>query len=126
MGFVANVNRNYGRNSRGDTLENKVVAIQECDDHESGKANDEDLKAALGEMRSSGKAPPTRPTPRQRALIDRLVSAHGNDIDAMVRDRKLNSKQQSAGQLKKLIDRCAYWSSPQVGVDFRVPNKRLW
>jgi hypothetical protein len=66
LGFVANVNRNYGRNARADTLEEKILAVQECDDHENGNINDEDLKAALGEMRSSGKAPPPRPTPRQR------------------------------------------------------------
>jgi nucleolar protein 16 len=126
LGFVANVNRNYGRNARADTLEEKILAVQECDDDENGNINDEDLKAALGKIRSSGKAPPPRPSPRQRDLIERLVSVHGNDIEAMVRDRKLNSMQQSAGQLKKLIDGCAYWSSRQAGVDFRVPNKKLW
>ena len=121
LGLAADVNSRRGRNSRGASIDANVAGIDNA-------ILDEDFTAAMGHMRSSGKAPPQRPTPRQRSIVQRLVDAHGNDVDAMTKDRKLNSMQHSKGQLIKLIESCKHWSQGAAlrGVDFRVPNKRLW
>ena len=78
----------------------------------------------MAQQRSSGKAPPKRPTPRQRQLIERLLSVHGSNIAAMVKDRKLNAMQHSEGQLRTLIESCDYWKGKN-GVDFRAPIKSI-
>lgn len=85
--------------------------------------NDE-LKAALAKQRSTGKALPKKPTLHQRQIVARLVEAYGDDIDSMVRDRKLNSMQHSHGQLRKLIESCRYWKEG-THVDFRGKVKGL-
>lgn len=76
-------------------------------------------------MRSSGKAPPKRLTPNQRQIVERLLAAHGDDVEAMVMDRRLNPMQHSTGALEKLIASYRHWKIGS-GVDFRVPTKRLW
>lgn len=120
LGLAADVNSRRGRNSRSASIDAKVAAVDD-------PVLDEDLAAAMGHMRSSGKAPPQRPTPRQRTIVQRLTDAHGDDVDAMTKDIKLNAMQHSKGQLIKLIESCKYWSQKgNVGVEFRVPTKRLW
>lgn len=122
MGFAADVNLAHGRNARGDALAARAAALADAGEE---PAIDEDLAVAMAQQRASGKAPPKRPTPRQRAIVARLVAAHGDDVAAMVRDRKLNAMQHSTGQLQALIQGCEYWEG-KTGVDFRVPNKSLW
>lgn len=77
------------------------------------------------QVRSTGKALPKRLTSHQRQIVGRLLAAHGDDIPAMARDRKLNSMQHSEGVLRALVESYHYWKEGS-GVDFRVPNKRLW
>lgn len=77
------------------------------------------------QMRSSGKAAPKRLTTHQRQIVGRLLAAHGDDVAAMLKDRKLNSMQHSEGVLRALIESYRYWKEGS-GVDFRVPHKRLW
>lgn len=76
-------------------------------------------------MRSSGKAAPKRLTTHQRQIVGRLLAAHGEDVAAMQHDRKLNPMQHSQGVLKAMIESFRFWKEGS-GVDFRVPNKRLW
>ena len=81
--------------------------------------------AAVAQMRSSGKAAPKRLTTHQRQIVGRLLAAHGEDVAAMQHDRKLNPMQHSQGVLKAMIESFRFWKEGS-GVDFRVPNKRLW
>ena len=38
-------------------------------------------------------------------VLRRLVARHGDDVDAMARDRRLNAEQRTAGQLSRAIRR---------------------
>ena len=76
-------------------------------------------------MRSTGKAAPKRLTTHQRQIVARLLEAHGEDVGAMLHDRRLNAMQHSEGVLRQLIESYHHWKEGS-GVDFRVPNKRLW
>lgn len=51
----------------------------------------------------SGKALPKRLTTHQRSVVEALVKAHGGDVGAMARDRKLNRLQHSEGVLRNLV-----------------------
>lgn len=124
MGFVSDLNAGTGRNRRVDIIAQKAAAIPDDEDIKDADLDD-DLKVAMAKQRSTGKAPPKRPTPRQHQLVERLAAAHGSDVAAMVRDRKINTMQHSRGQIEALIESCEYWAG-KTGVDFRVPNKRLW
>lgn len=119
IGFAADLNSGTGRNRRSDVLANKVPQIP---DDQLDASLDEDLKIAMAQQGNSGKAPPKRPTPRQRQLIERLLAAHGSNVAAMVRDRKLNTMQHSEGVLQSMIESCDYWRG-KTGVDFRAPIK---
>jgi hypothetical protein len=121
IGFAADVNVGTGRNRRSDTLADKVPTVP---DEQLDASLDEDLKVAMARQRSSGKAPPKRPTPRQRQLIERLLAVHGSNVGAMSRDRKLNAMQHTEGQLQALIESCDYWRG-KTGVDFRAPIKSI-
>ncbi|TDL27285.1 hypothetical protein BD410DRAFT_762039 [Rickenella mellea] len=45
------------------------------------------------------------------AYLQRLADAHGDDIDAMARDRKRNVQQYTAGQLRRAIEKAGLTSS---------------
>lgn len=77
------------------------------------------------QKRSTGKAAPKRLTTHQRQIVKQLIERHGDDVAAMQRDRKLNSMQHSQGVLTALLESYNHWGEG-AGVDFRVPNKRLW
>ena len=46
---------------------------------------------------------PRQQTTSERGWIERLVAKHGDDIAAMVRDRKMNPRQQTAGDIKRRV-----------------------
>lgn len=121
-GLMSDVNAAFGRNARRDVLREKAEADPASLEAE---IQDDELKAAFAQVRSTGKAAPKRLTSHQRQIVGRLVAAHGDDVAAMQRDRKLNSMQHSLGVLGALLESFAYWKEGS-GVDFRVPNKRLW
>ena len=121
MGLVADANAGWGRNAKQDT----VMAAAEADPSLLEREPDDELKAACGQQRSTGPVPPKRLTPHQRQIATRLIERHGSDLQAMVRDRQLNTMQHSEGVLQKLVESFNHWR-PNSGVDFRVPNKRLW
>lgn len=52
-----------------------------------------------------GRKRPRMQSRREEEWIERLVRRWGDDYDAMVRDRRLNPGQQSAGDLKKRVKR---------------------
>lgn len=120
MGLVADVTAGFGRNATRD-----AVAAAAADPAVLEAAPDDELAAACGQQRSTGRAPPKRLTTRQRQIVQRLVDAHGADVEAMARDRRLNTMQHSAGALHGLLESFHHWH-PGSGVGFRAPNKRLW
>lgn len=112
-------NEAHGRKTRGgiDVSEANLKTDEELDD---------DLRRSLGkESLVHGKAAPKRPTDRQRKIIEDLQLVYGDDVRSMAMDHKRNKMQLSAGVLTELIRACDYWPKGS-GVDFRVPNKRLW
>ncbi|KFM23285.1 Nucleolar protein 16 [Auxenochlorella protothecoides] len=123
LGFVGNPNRLFGRNA-------VPVCAPEPSSHAPGSdaeeaVDDDDLRAVLGKVRSTGPAAPKRLTKHQRDIVARLVAAHGDDTRAMMMDLKLNPMQHSEGVLQKLIASYKHWG-PGAGVEFRVPVKSLW
>jgi len=48
-------------------------------------------------------AGPRHTSEGERRYLQRLVSKHGKDIDAMARDRKLNPEQRTSGQLRRAL-----------------------
>lgn len=46
---------------------------------------------------------PRQQSSREEEWIEKLVNAHGDDVGAMVRDRKLNPMQQSQGDIARRI-----------------------
>jgi nucleolar protein 16 len=50
---------------------------------------------------------------REIEWVSRLVEKHGDDLMAMVRDRKLNPMQQSVGDLRRRIDKWKQWKESQ-------------
>ncbi|KAG2501347.1 hypothetical protein HYH03_001137 [Edaphochlamys debaryana] len=94
-------------------------------------SDDDELRAACNLPRKSGKAPPPRPTATQRKVIGALLEKHGDNVQAMVLDIKLNKMQHSAGELKKLMEGYRFWGpegSAAQKHDFwteKKPPKRL-
>lgn len=78
----------------------------------------------MSQARSTGAAPPSVPTERQRAIVDRLVAKHGDNTFKMMLDRKLNAMQHSESQLRDLIKMCEYWK-PGTRITFHAPQKSL-
>lgn len=61
-----------------------------------------ELQAAQEEELAKKKKPRQQST-REQEWIERLVNKHGDNIQAMVRDRKLNPMQQSEGDIRRRI-----------------------
>ncbi|CAL8469696.1 g9237 [Coccomyxa elongata] len=111
-------NAGFGRNAKPDI-------IQEGEEINSEVESDDDLRALEGKCRRSGPAPLQKLTTHQRQIVERLKAAHGDNLEAMARDKKLNSMLMTAGKLRRLM--AAYEARKDRGrCGFRVPNKRLW
>ncbi|PNH00466.1 hypothetical protein TSOC_013709, partial [Tetrabaena socialis] len=72
-------------------------------------SDDDELRAACNLPRKSGKAPPPRLTSTQRQVVGALLEKHGENVQAMVMDIKVNKMQHSSGELRKLIDAYRFW-----------------
>ena len=87
----------------------------------------DEVRGALGQMRSTGAAAPKRLTTKQRRIVGALVAKHGHDIVAMSRDIKLNKMQHTVAQLRELVvSFLAYPELLQEGggpLGFRAPKK---
>ena len=76
------------------------------------KAVEDEINAALGKPRSTGRRPPKRLTTTQIKVVGKLIEKHGENIDGMARDIKLNKMQHSAGVLKKMVE--SYYAYPNL------------
>lgn len=56
-------------------------------------------------MAGETKKRPRKQSTREEAWIERLIKKYGDDVNGMVRDRKLNPMQQSEGDLRKRVRR---------------------
>lgn len=101
-GFLADPNAGFGRNLAVDHIKERAMALENGSlEYES----DDDLRQFEGKLRRDGKrAQVNKPTFHQQRIIERLLDAHGEDIEAMVKDRKLNSMLLPASKLRKLIE----------------------
>jgi hypothetical protein len=88
------------------------------------EATDPDLIAALG-MQCGARKLPDPLTTKQRQVVSELICRHGDDIDKMVRDSKLNKMLLPASKLKRMIESYHLHSAAQR-VPFQQPKKRLW
>ena len=145
VGVAADANARYGRNRRPSDL--KVKANND-DGEGEGEENDggdddldDDLRAVSGLPRKhSARAPAPKLTSTQERVISALRSAHGSDVEAMVKDIKLNRMLLPASKLKKMIEADDFWgrrpgkpSLDEVGIEgkgrgrcgFRMPRKSL-
>ena len=91
-------------------------------------SNGDETRALLGETKTSGFSAPKRLTPKQTRVVEALVKAHGDDLSAMVMDRKRNAMQHSSGTLLKMTESYHYWREEAAAggttrVDFRAPKK---
>lgn len=117
-GLLSDINAGFGRNLKTDALQAESDA-RDSDGQDA--VLDEDFAAAMGQQRPSGPAPPPRLTSHQRQIMQRLVTAHGEDVEAMRRDTKLNSMLLPASKLQKMLQ--SYKTHGRgAGVDFRTPK----
>ena len=96
-------------------------------------SNGDETRAILGRAREFGHSAPKRLTPKQTRIVKSLVEKHGEDLDAMALDRKLNAMQHTRGVLLRMTESWYYYASERVAdnagggrvrVDFRAPVKR--
>jgi nucleolar protein 16 len=119
----ANVAGRGGRNAMDDPGASVREAVATL-----ATSNGDETRALLGETKTSGFSAPKRLTPKQTRVVEALVKAHGDDLSAMVMDRKRNAMQHSSGTLLKMTESYHYWreeaaSAGTTRVDFRAPKK---
>lgn len=65
--------------------------------------NDGDLRSILCMQQLSGPRAPDPLTANQRRVVKALIDAHGENLEAMARDRKVNKMLLPASKLKRMI-----------------------
>ncbi|DBB09982.1 hypothetical protein WJX82_006774 [Trebouxia sp. C0006] len=125
QGFVTDANEGFGRNTgTKDVIQERA---SEFDDIDAQIEVDDDFKQVLGQRGSKGPTPPSKLTAHQTQIVKALIEAHADDVQAMVKDHKLNSMLLPASKLKQMLrSHSMYSQNPAARCGFRVPNKRLW
>jgi nucleolar protein 16 len=70
-----------------------------------------EMRALQEEEAASKKRRPRQQSKREEEWIERLVARHGDNVKAMVRDRKLNPMQQTEGDIQRRIRK---WQEKQA------------
>lgn len=122
-GLMADANAGFGRNAaEAHPLQEKTAEIEggaEADE------SDDDLRQVEGKRRRDGRrAELSKPTTHQQQILERLIQEHGEDLEAMVKDRKLNSMLLPASKLRKLIEGYKHYGK-DGRCQFRTPIKHL-
>lgn len=125
QGFLTDANGGFGRNlGNKDMIQDRASEFDDIDAHVEV---DDDFKQVLGQRGSKGPALPSKLTAHQTQIVKALIAAHADDIEGMVKDRKLNSMLLPASKLKQMLRSHAMYSQKDgARCGFRVPNKRLW
>lgn len=120
--FVLDPNEGFGRNQRPAPLKSKEE--REAEDGETF-SDDDEIRAATGKVRKTGRAAPKALTAHQKQIVQRLLDAHGEDVQAWFRDTKLNRMQHSEGKLRELLESFNFYKDRPANDrhDFRAPRK---
>ena len=102
-------------NENDNPLNDPLNDIMEVDDGQTKTSQNDvvaQLEAQVAEEEESlaKKKQPRKQSQREEEWIARLVEKHGDDIKAMVRDRKLNSMQQTEGDISRRVKK---WKAKQ-------------
>jgi len=124
-GFAVNTNDKFGRQRFYKKKDEEAQQAAKERGLDLDWMDDDEVRALRAEERKTGKAAPKRLTDTQIKLVEALIAAHKDGVEAMARDIKINTYQHSAGQLRKLLASYAHWGPDweKNGVDFRAPKK---
>eukprot|EP00892_Ulva_mutabilis_P012910 jgi/Ulvmu1/9992/UM059_0041.1 len=99
------------------------AASPESDD-DAAATSDQDLQRVLSMQHPSGPRAPDPLTANQRRVVAALVAAHGDNLQAMARDRKLNKMLLPASKLKRMIASAQIYKAGDR-VRFQQPKRGL-
>tara|TARA_B110000459_G_scaffold189588_1_gene223890 strand:- start:53 stop:640 length:588 start_codon:yes stop_codon:yes gene_type:complete len=127
VGIVSDPNAvgKTGRNSRALVVDGEIKP-KDTSVASTATIGGDEVRGLLGQVRSTGLAPPKRLTTKQRRIVGALVEKYGEDLNAMARDRKLNAMQHTIAQLRDLV--VSFVAYPELldgggSLDFRAPMK---
>lgn len=104
------VNRNNPLSDPINDIEHKKVNAQR-NVSQSEFIRGLEMRALQEEEEASKKRRPRQQSKREEEWIERLVARHGENVKAMVRDRKLNPMQQTEGDIQRRIHK---WQAKQA------------
>ena len=79
--------------------------IQQAQQNKEAEGDDGVVSELVRLAASGRRKDPRKPSEREADWIGRMVERHGDDYEAMFRDRELNVWQQSVGDIKKRVKR---------------------
>ncbi|KAK9813710.1 hypothetical protein WJX73_004483 [Symbiochloris irregularis] len=118
--LVPNANAAFGRNSRTDALQAKAAQLSTSED----LPETDEVREILHKERPEYKPNALKLTTQQSIVVKQLLDKHGDDIEGMVWDSKLNSMLLPAGKLRRMI-RSFKEADANARCPFRAPKKRL-
>jgi nucleolar protein 16 len=90
-------------NPLNDPLNDLEAPIQKSDKPRTGITGQLEDQAAQEEAHLAAKRKPRAQSRREEEWIARMVEKHGDDTSAMFRDKKLNTMQQSEGDISRRL-----------------------
>jgi nucleolar protein 16 len=89
-------------------IENGVISLHKKQQHVTKPSSSSDFVRqlelrALQEEEAMKKRRPRQQSKREEEWIEKLIARHGDNIMAMVRDKKLNPMQQTEGDIRKRV-----------------------
>ncbi|KAK1655544.1 ribosome biogenesis protein Nop16 [Colletotrichum phormii] len=105
----------YNSAKRSNPLNDPLNALEESDDdnenegEEWGGIDDESRPEVIRLLEKEAAMPeikkPRHISSQEKEWLERLIAKHGDDYEAMVRDRKLNPMQQTRGDIARRVKR---------------------
>mmetsp|Transcript_32669 Transcript_32669/g.71364 ORF Transcript_32669/g.71364 Transcript_32669/m.71364 type:complete len:192 (-) Transcript_32669:449-1024(-) len=132
LGLESDPTHGGGRNKKTHAFEERKEEFElDADETQEEKTFESDaydeLRAICNKERTSGKALPKRLSTTQRNVVQSWINAHGSNMEAMFRDRKLNPMQHSLGVIKQMVTSFIAYPCLENGGHrgFRAPQKSL-
>jgi len=123
LGLAENANDQHGRHNP--VRKPPAPVVSEPPVGALAVTDGEAMRQVLGLPLARGVRPPRQLTATQTRVLAALVAAHGSDVEAMARDRKLNALQHTPGTLRVMLTAfTAYAGKSGGGHGFRAPVKR--